>query len=119
MSDITVPKLDTIYWEIYRGQDATLIGTLFEPDASSAVASGTTFAALIRDAENDTATLAATATITKNATTGEVSISLTDTQTAALVAGTTYYSQLWRDDSGVKQPVCRIEINVKNRTGPV
>ena len=116
---IRLDDIDTLTATIYRGQDVTFILTVYEPDGSSAVASGTTFGFTLRAAENDTATALATLSIgsgiTANSSTGEVTIALSDTVTATLTADTTYYAQLWRNDSGVKAAIARFEIYVKNR----
>ena len=118
MSNVVVNIVDTAYWRIFRGQDASLLMVFQTNLGASAVASGTTWKCTFRAVENDTAAIAvdlATGSgIVSDSVAGSVVMSLTDTQTAALATGT-LYGQLWRNDSGVKQCVGRIELTVMER----
>ena len=115
---VVVNAVDTAYWKIFRGQDATLAMFFWTDLAASAVGSGTTWKCTFRAVENDTTAIAvdlATGSgIVSDSNAGTVTLSLTDTQTAALTAGL-LYGQLWRNDSGVKQCVGRIELTILER----
>ena len=119
MSDITLDEIEVITWTVYRGQDATAQLTMLDTaTGSSEILSTTDFKCSFRAATNESAaiaiTLATGSGITNSYLTGDASIALTDTQTAALSAGT-LYGQLWRNDSGEKQPICLIELVVLER----
>lgn len=115
---VVVNTIDSAYWKIFRGQDAALAMFFLTDLAASAVAAGTTWKCTFRATENDTAPivldLATGSGIVSDNVAGSVVVTLTDTQTAALTVGT-LYGQLWRNDSGVKQCVGRIELTVMDR----
>ena len=118
MSNVVINIVDTASWKVFRGQDAALL-LVFQTDlGASAVASGTTWKCTFRTVENDTAAIAvdlATGSgIVSDSNGGTVTLLLADTQTAALATGT-LYGQLWRNDSGVKQCVARLELTVLER----
>lgn len=114
MSDVILDEIEKITWSVYRGQDAQAQLTLIDTaTGDSEILSTTAFKCSFRAAVNESSSividLATGSGITTSYETGDISIALTDTQTAALSVGT-YYGQLWRNDSGEKQPVCLIEL---------
>ena len=120
MSDVAIGTLNTALWTVYRGKDASLVCVMQTNLGASAVASGTVFKCTFRAANGDASPALIDLTmgsgIAADSGTGTVTLTLTDTQTAARTAGVLLYGQLWRDDSGVKQPIFEIELTVLERT---
>jgi len=119
MSDVVLDEIEKITWSVYRGQDAQAQLTLLDTaTGDSEILSTTAFKCSFRAAVNESSSividLATGSGITSSHETGDVSIALTDAQTAALQVGT-LYGQLWRNDSGEKQPVCLIELVILER----
>ena len=119
MSDVVLDEIEKITWSVYRGQDAQAQLTLIDTaTGDSEILSTTAFKCSFRAEINESAPivvdLATGSGITSSHETGDVSIALTDAQTAALQVGT-LYGQLWRNDSGEKQPVCLIELVILER----
>ncbi len=119
MSDVVLDEIEKITWSVYRGQDAQAQLTLLDTaTGDSEILSTTAFKCSFRAAINESSSividLATGSGITSSHETGDVSIALTDAQTAALQVGT-LYGQLWRNDSGEKQPVCLIELVILER----
>jgi len=120
MSDVVLDEIEQVSWIVYRGQDAALVITMIDPaTGGSEILSTSAFKCSFRSAVNESSPVAITLStdvggISADHTTGDVTISLTDTQSASLQAGT-LLGQLWRDDSGDKQPVCLIELKIADR----
>lgn len=116
---MSLDEIEKITWSVYRGQDAQAQLTLIDTaTGDSEILSTTAFKCSFRAAVNESSSividLATGSGITSSHETGDVSIALTDAQTAALQVGT-LYGQLWRNDSGEKQPVCLIELVILER----
>lgn len=119
MSNMVLDSIEQISWPVYRGQDATLLLTIIDTaTGGSEVLNTSTFKCSFRPKIDESSSIAITLAmgsgISTSYLTGDVILTMTDTQSASLGVGT-LWGQLWRDDAGEKQPVCLIELVVLER----
>ena len=98
---------------IFIDQGATFTTTVTVTDSSGSAVnlSGYSVAAQIRKSHQSTSSVAFTASVS-DASSGEITISLTPTQTAALEQGRYVYDVLITDSSGTKTRVVEGQVTV-------